>query len=109
MPSHLVAFMMRHAVGVVLAAVLAEVLAQRYTATQLAFDNNRLDLVSAGERYKAPHAAFSREFEELPGDMVVVIQSRTLGGRRHSAPHWPSGGRGTHTLKGSSTGSTSTP
>jgi hypothetical protein len=33
MPSHLVAFMMRHAVGVVLAAVLAEVLAQRYTAT----------------------------------------------------------------------------
>src|ERR671919_513122 len=75
-PSHLVAFMMRHAVGVVLAAVLAAVLALLYTATHLAFDSNRLDLVSAGERYKALHAAFSREFEELPGDMVVVIQSQ---------------------------------
>jgi hypothetical protein len=53
---------MRHAVGVVLAVVLAAVSAQRYTATQLAFDSNRRDLVSAGERYKAPHAAFSREF-----------------------------------------------
>ena len=50
-PSHLVAFMMRHPVGIVLAAVLGVVFALLYTATHLAFDSNRLDLVSAGEHY----------------------------------------------------------
>jgi predicted RND superfamily exporter protein len=74
MPSRVVGFMMRHPVGVVLAAVLGAVLALLYTATHLAFDSNRLDLVSAGEHYKQLDAAFSREFEDLPGNMVVVIQ-----------------------------------
>jgi uncharacterized protein len=76
MPSRFVGFMMRHPVGVVLAAVLGAVFALLYTATHLEFDSNRLDLVSAGEHYKQLDAAFSREFEDLPGSMVVVIQSQ---------------------------------
>jgi predicted RND superfamily exporter protein len=75
-PSHLVASVMRHPVGVVLAAVLGVVLSLFYTATHLEFDSNRLDLISAGEHYKQLDAAFSREFEDLPGKMVVVIQSQ---------------------------------
>jgi uncharacterized protein len=62
MPSHLVAFMIRHPVGVVLAAVLAAVLALLYTAMHLAFDSNRLDLISAGEHYKALDAAYGSYF-----------------------------------------------
>jgi hopanoid biosynthesis associated RND transporter like protein HpnN len=73
--SHLVLFMLRHPVGVVLAAMLGVVFALLYTARHLAFDSNRLDLVSAGEHYQQLEAAFSREFEDLPGSMVVVIQS----------------------------------
>ena len=76
MPSRVVGVMMRHPVGVVLAAVLGAVLSLLYTATHLEFDSNRLDLVSAGEHYKQLDAAFSREFEDLPGSMVVVIQSQ---------------------------------
>jgi uncharacterized protein len=76
MLSRFVGFMMRHPASVVLAAVLAAAFALLYTATHLAFDSNRLDLVSAGEHYKQLDAAFSREFEDLPGKMVVVIQSQ---------------------------------
>jgi uncharacterized protein len=76
MHSRFVGFMMRHPVGVVLAAVLGVVCSLLYTATHLEFDSNRLDLISAGEHYKQLDAAFSREFEDLPGNMVVVIQSQ---------------------------------
>jgi hypothetical protein len=76
MLSRLVGFMMRPPVGTVLAAVLGAVLSLLYTATHLAFDSNRLDLISAGEHYTQLDAAFSREFEDLPGNMVVVIQSQ---------------------------------
>jgi len=76
MYSRLLGFMLRHPVGVVLTAVLGVVLSLFYTATHLAFDSNRLDLISAGEHYKQLDAAFSREFEDLPGKMVVVIQSQ---------------------------------
>src|SRR5882724_3255591 len=76
MYSRVVSFIMRHPVGVVLAAALGAVFALLYTATHLEFDSNRLDLVSAGEHYKQLDAAFSREFEDLPGSMVVVIQSQ---------------------------------
>jgi predicted RND superfamily exporter protein len=69
-------FMVWHPVGVVLAAVLAAVFALLYAATHLAFDSNRLDLVSAAEHYTQLNAAFSREFEDLPGSMVVVLQSQ---------------------------------
>jgi hypothetical protein len=61
MPSRLAGFMTRHPVGVVLAAGLGAVFALLYTATHLAFDSNRLDLVSAGDHYKELDAAFSRE------------------------------------------------
>jgi uncharacterized protein len=74
--SRAVDFIMRHPVGVVLAAALGAVIALLYTATHLEFDSNRLDLVSAGEHYTQLDAAFSREFEDLPGNMVVVIQSQ---------------------------------
>jgi hopanoid biosynthesis associated RND transporter like protein HpnN len=76
MQSRVVGVMMRHPVGIVLAAVLGAVLALLYTATHLEFDSNRLDLISAGEHYQQLDAAFSREFEDLPGKMVVVIQSQ---------------------------------
>jgi hypothetical protein len=76
MPSRVVRFMLRHPVAVVLAAVLGAVCSLLYTATHLEFDSNRLDLVSAGEHYTHLDAAFSREFEDLPGSMVVVIQSQ---------------------------------
>jgi hopanoid biosynthesis associated RND transporter like protein HpnN len=76
MHSRFVGFMLRHPVGVVLAAVLGAVCSLLYTATHLEFDSNRLDLISAGEHYKQLDAAFSREFEDLPGSMVVVIQSQ---------------------------------
>jgi uncharacterized protein len=76
MYSRVVGFIMRHPVGVILAAVLGAVFALLYTATHLEFDSNRLDLVSAGEHYTQLDAAFSREFEDLPGSMVVVIQNK---------------------------------
>jgi hypothetical protein len=76
MHSRFVGFMIRHPVGVVLTAVLGAVISLLYTATHLEFDSNRLDLVSAGEHYTQLDAAFSREFEDLPGSMVVVIQSQ---------------------------------
>jgi hypothetical protein len=76
MHSRFVGFMMRHAIGVVFAAVLGAVFSLLYTATHLEFDSNRLDLVSAGEHYKQLDATFSQEFEDLPGSMVVVIQSQ---------------------------------
>jgi predicted RND superfamily exporter protein len=75
MPSRVVGFMLRHPVAVVLAAVLGAVCSLLYTATHLEFDSNRLHLISAGEHYTQLDAAFSREFEDLPGSMVVVIQS----------------------------------
>jgi uncharacterized protein len=76
MHNRYVDFVMRHPLGVVLTSVLGAVLSLLYTATHLEFDSNRLDLVSAGEHYKQLDAAFSREFEDLPGSMVVVIQSQ---------------------------------
>jgi hypothetical protein len=78
MHSRVVGFMMRHPVGVVLAAMLGVVCSLLYTATHLAFDSNRLDLVSAGEHYTKLDAAFNRQFEDLPGSMVVVLQSQYL-------------------------------
>src|SRR5882724_3706686 len=76
MHSRFVGFMLRHPVGVVLAAMFGVVCSLLYTATHLEFDSNRLDLISAGEHYKQLDAAFSREFEDLPGSMVVVLQSQ---------------------------------
>jgi uncharacterized protein len=76
MHSRFVGFMLRHPVSVVLAAVLGAVFSLLYTAKHLEFDSNRLDLISAGEHYTQLDAAFSREFEDLPGSMVVVIQSQ---------------------------------
>jgi uncharacterized protein len=74
--SRFVGFMMRHPAGVVFTAVLRAVFSLLYTAAHLAFDSNRLDPVSAGVHYKQLDAAFSREFEDLPGSMVVLIQSQ---------------------------------
>jgi hopanoid biosynthesis associated RND transporter like protein HpnN len=76
MPRRVVRFMLRYPVAVVLTAVLGAVVALCYTATHLAFDSNRLDLISAGEHYTHLDAAFSRELADLPGSMVVVMQSQ---------------------------------
>jgi hypothetical protein len=76
MPRRVERFMLRHPVAVVLTAVLGAVVALCYTATHLEFDSNRLDLISAGEHYTHLEAAFSREFADLPGSMVVVMQSQ---------------------------------
>jgi hypothetical protein len=61
--SRFVGFIMRHPVGVVIAAVLGAVFALLYTATHLAFDSNRLDLVSAGEHYTQEDATRQQMLE----------------------------------------------
>jgi len=65
----------RHPLAVVLAAVVGVALSLLLTVTHLAFHTNRLDLISAGNRYKQLDEALSREFEALPERVVVVIRS----------------------------------
>lgn len=71
----LVARAVRHPFGVLLAAVLGVSLSLVLTVTQLAFHTNRLDLISAGDRYKQLDEAYEREFAKLPERVIAVIRA----------------------------------
>ena len=68
-------FILRHPVGIMLAAALGLVLSLLVTATHLTFQTNRLDLIAAGNHYRQLGDAYEREFADLPGDVIVVIRS----------------------------------
>ena len=68
-------FILRHPVGIMLVAALGGVLALLVTATHLTFQTNRLDLIASGDRSRQLGDAYDREFEDLPGDVIVVIRS----------------------------------
>jgi uncharacterized protein len=72
-----VGFLLRHPLGIILAAVLGAALSLLLALTHLAFHPNRLDLIAAGERYTHLQRAYDREFEALPGGAIVVIRSET--------------------------------
>jgi hopanoid biosynthesis associated RND transporter like protein HpnN len=67
---------MRHPLAVVGIALLGVVLACWLSATRLAFHTDHLDLVSSGNRYKQLDQAFSREFEDVPERVIVVMRSQ---------------------------------
>jgi hypothetical protein len=71
----LVALAFRHPVGVLLATVLGVSLSLLVTVTQLAFHTSRLDLISAGDRYKQLDQAYEREFENLPERIIAIIRA----------------------------------
>jgi uncharacterized protein len=73
--SSFIGMILRHPLGVILVAVLGVVLSLLLATMRLAFHTNRLDLISAGERYKQLQQAYDREFEELPEGAIVVIRS----------------------------------
>ena len=54
----------RHALPVVIAAGLAGVASLFFAATHLKFNASRMDLVSAGHRYRQPLDAYDAEFEK---------------------------------------------
>jgi uncharacterized protein len=65
---------LRHPCGILLAAALAGILSLLVTATHLRFQTNRLDLIASGNHYRQLGEAYDREFEDLPGDVIVVIR-----------------------------------
>ena len=71
----IVGIIVRYPVGVILAAALGVAFSLLVTATQLEFHTSRLDLIATGERYKQLDQAYSREFEDLPERVIVVIRS----------------------------------
>ncbi len=73
--SGFIGMILRHPLGIVLAAVLGGALSLLLATTRLAFHTNRLDLIAAGERYKQLQQAYDREFEALPEGAIVVIHS----------------------------------
>jgi hypothetical protein len=73
--SGFIGMILRHPLGIILAAVLGGALSLLLATTRLAFHTNRLDLIAAGERYKQLQQAYDREFEALPEGAIVVIHS----------------------------------
>lgn len=65
----------RHPLGVVGASAGLAVLAVLFTAVQLQFQSNRVDLVSSGDRYKQLDRRYSEEFAPVPDRVVVVIEA----------------------------------
>jgi predicted RND superfamily exporter protein len=70
----IVGIIMRHPVSVMLIAVLGGVLSL-LAATQLEFHTSRLDLISAGDRYKQLDQPYEREFEDPPERIIAVIRA----------------------------------
>src|SRR5215510_2170001 len=68
-------FILRHPFGVVLTGVVGAVLSLFVTATHLAFHTDRMDLISAGNRYRQRAEAYDHEFKALPEGLIVVIRS----------------------------------
>ena len=71
-----VSMALRHPLVVIGTAVLGVVLSLLLSATHLAFHTSHLDLVSSGNRYKQLDQAFSREFDDIPERVIVVIRGQ---------------------------------
>ena len=71
----IVGIIVRYPVSVMLIAVLGGVLSLLVAATQLEFHTSRLDLISAGDRYKQLDQAYEREFENPPERIIAVIRA----------------------------------
>jgi hypothetical protein len=67
---------LRHPFMVIGVAVLEVVLALLLSAARLEFHTSHLDLVSSGNRYKQLDQIFSREFDDVPERVIVVIRSQ---------------------------------
>jgi uncharacterized protein len=67
---------LRHPFAVIGVAVLGVALSLLLSATRLEFHTNHLDLVSSGNRYKQLDQRFSREFDDVPERVIVVIRSQ---------------------------------
>jgi len=67
---------LRHPLVVIGVAVLGVVLSLLLSATRLEFHTSHLDLVSSGNRYKHLDQMFSREFDDVPERVIVVIRSQ---------------------------------
>ena len=68
-------FILRHPLGVVLVGVLGAILSLLVTAMHLTFHTERVDLISAGNRYRQLDEAYDREFQALPEGVIIVIRS----------------------------------
>jgi uncharacterized protein len=73
----IVGIIVRYPVSVMLIAGLGVVLSL-LAATQLEFHTSRLDLISAGDRYKQLDQAYEREFEDPPERIIAVIRAEQL-------------------------------
>jgi uncharacterized protein len=67
---------LRHPYGIIGVAVLAGIVSLLLSATRLEFHTSHLDLVSSGNRHKQLDQAFSREFDDVPERVIVVIHSQ---------------------------------
>jgi hypothetical protein len=66
----------RYPVMVIGVALLGVIGSLWLSATRLGFRTSHLDLVSSGNRYKQLDQAFSREFEDVPERVIVVIRGQ---------------------------------
>jgi uncharacterized protein len=67
---------LRYPIAIVGAAMLGVVLSLLLSASRLEFHTSHMDLVSSGNRYKQLDHIFSREFDDVPERVIVVIQSQ---------------------------------
>jgi hopanoid biosynthesis associated RND transporter like protein HpnN len=70
---------LRFPLAVIGVALLGVVLSLLFSARHLEFYTSHLDLVSSGNRYKQLDQTFSREFDDVPERVIVVIQSQDRG------------------------------
>jgi uncharacterized protein len=75
MPQFLAALAIRRPWTLVIAAGLAAMLSLWVAATRLEFRFGHTDLVSASDRYRQLDERDRREFEEVPGRVVVVVRA----------------------------------
>jgi uncharacterized protein len=75
MPQFLAALAIRRPWALVIAAGLAAMLSLWVAATRLEFRFGHTDLVSASDRYRQLDEQDRREFEEVPGRVVVVVRA----------------------------------
>src|ERR671923_2465209 len=71
-----VSMALRHPYGVIGVGGLGVAVALMLSATRLEFHTSHLDLVSSGNRYKQLDQAFSREFDDIPERVIVVIRGQ---------------------------------
>src|SRR5919108_49737 len=67
---------LRYPFAVIGVGGLGVAVALMLSATRLEFHTSHLDLVSSGNRYKQLDQAFSREFDDIPERVIVVIRGQ---------------------------------